>query len=59
MQNLTFVDGSAKGIPEGTTNGAGRDAIHAQGGSLKVVNSRFFNNVCDGLWLGPRRRRNS
>jgi hypothetical protein len=23
--------------------------IHAQGGSLKVVNSRFFNNVCDDL----------
>ena len=49
VQNLTFVDGSAKGIPEGTTNGAGGGAIHAQGGSLKVVNSRFFNNVCDDL----------
>src|SRR5450631_619192 len=49
VQNLTFVDGSAKGIPEGTTNGAGGGAIYAQGGSLKVVNSRFFNNVCDDL----------
>src|SRR6478735_6226130 len=49
VQNLTFVDGSAKGIPEGDGNGAGGGAIHAQGGSLKVVNSRFFNNVCDDL----------
>ena len=49
VQNITFVDGNAKGIPEGTTNGAGGGAIHAQGGSLKVVNARFFNNVCDDL----------
>lgn len=49
VQNLTFVNGSAKGIPEGTNNAAGGGAIHAQGGSLKVVNSRFFNNVCDDL----------
>ena len=49
VQNLTFVDGSAKGIPEGTTNGAGGGAIYAQGGSLKVVNARFFHNVCDDL----------
>jgi hypothetical protein len=49
VQNLTFVDGNAKGIPEGNTNGAGGGAIHAQGGSLKVVNARFFNNVCDDL----------
>lgn len=49
VQNLTFVDGSAKGIPEGMNNGAGGGAIYAQGGSLKVVNCRFFNNVCDDL----------
>jgi len=49
VQNITFVDGSAKGIPEGGNNGAGGGAIHAQGGSLKVVNARFFNNVCDDL----------
>ncbi len=49
VQNLTFVDGNATGIPEGTNNGAGGGAIHAQGGSLKVVNARFFNNVCDPL----------
>ncbi len=49
VQNLTFVDGSAKGIPEGSNNGAGGGAIYAQGGSLKVVHCRFFNNVCDDL----------
>lgn len=49
VQNITFVDGSAKGIPEGNNNGAGGGAIYAQGGSLKVVNARFFNNVCDDL----------
>jgi hypothetical protein len=49
VQNLTFVDGNAKGIPEGSTNGGGGGAIHAQGGSLKVVHCRFFNNVCDDL----------
>jgi hypothetical protein len=49
VQNLTFVSGSAKGIPDNVNNGGGGGAIHAQGGSLKVVNSRFFNNVCDDL----------
>jgi hypothetical protein len=49
VQNLTFVDGSAKGIAEGSNNNGGGGAIHAQGGSLKVVNCRFFNNVCDDL----------
>ena len=49
VQNITFVDGNAKGIADGTNNGGGGGAIHAQGGSLKVVNARFFNNVCDDL----------
>jgi hypothetical protein len=49
VQNITFVDGSAKGILDGTNNDGGGGAIHAQGGSLKVVNARFFNNVCDEL----------
>jgi hypothetical protein len=49
VQNITFVDGSAKGIPDGSNNAAGGGAIYAQGGSLKVVNARFFNNVCDDL----------
>jgi hypothetical protein len=49
VQNITFVDGNAKGIGDGTNNDGGGGAIHAQGGSLKVVNARFFNNVCDEL----------
>ena len=49
VQNITFVDGNAKGIPGGTNNGGGGGAIHAQGGRLKVVHSRFFGNVCDDL----------
>jgi len=41
VQNLTFIDGNASNetIPEG-------GAIYAGGGSFKVVNSRFFSNVC-------------
>ena len=41
VQNLTFVDGNASNetIPEG-------GAIYASGGRFKVVNSRFFSNVC-------------
>jgi hypothetical protein len=48
VQNLTFVDGSAKGLGD-KDNAGGGGAIYAQGGSLKVVNCRFFNNVCDEL----------
>jgi hypothetical protein len=41
VQNLTFLDGNASNetIPEG-------GAIYASGGRFKVVNSRFFSNVC-------------
>jgi hypothetical protein len=41
VQNLTFTDGNASNatIPEG-------GAIYAGGGRFKVVNSRFFSNVC-------------
>jgi hypothetical protein len=49
VQNLTFVEGSAKGVDQGDNNRDGGGAIYAQGGSLKVVNSRFFGNVCDDL----------
>jgi hypothetical protein len=49
VQNITFVDGNSKAIPDGTNNAAGGGAIYAQGGSLKVVNARFFNNVCADL----------
>ncbi len=41
VQNLTFIDGNAsdEAISEG-------GAIYAGGGRIKVVNSRFFGNVC-------------
>jgi hypothetical protein len=48
VQNITFVDGSAKGIAD-KNNAGGGGAIYAQGGSLKVVHARFFDNVCDDL----------
>ncbi len=44
VQNLTFVDGNAAGQ---TTDGGGGGAIFDRGGQLKIINSRFFNNVCD------------
>jgi hypothetical protein len=41
VQNITFIDGNAKAEeePEG-------GAIFASGGRFKLVNTRFFNNVC-------------
>lgn len=49
VQNITFVDGNTKGYSD-KDNGAGGGAIWVHGGStLKVVNARFFNNVCDDL----------
>lgn len=42
VQNLTFVEGNSKN--EATYDGGG--AIWVRGGRFKVVNSRFFNNVC-------------
>lgn len=50
VQNLTFVDGNAKNESKEAAGGA----IFASGGRLKVVNSRFFNNVCadDGPDIG-------
>ncbi len=48
VQNLTLVDGSAKGLSDQQNRGGG-GAIYAQGGSLKVVHSRFFHNVCEDL----------
>lgn len=44
IQNLTFVDGNAKG--EGKEQEGGGGAIWARGGRIKIVNSRFFGNVC-------------
>jgi len=42
VQNLTFIDGNAKGMDPG-----GGGAIFVRGGRLKVVNSRFFRNTVD------------
>lgn len=42
VQNLTFVDANSKS--EEKYDGGG--AIWTRGGRLKVVNSRFFRNVC-------------
>ncbi|MHC1725966.1 MAG: hypothetical protein AB9866_08180 [Syntrophobacteraceae bacterium] len=42
VQNLTFVDGNSK--TETTYDGGG--AIWVRGGRFKIVNSRFFRNVC-------------
>jgi len=48
VQNITFVDGNASSIAD-TNNAGGGGAIYAQGGSLKVVHARFFNNRCADL----------
>jgi hypothetical protein len=45
VQNLTFIQGNAKGL----TNPDGGGAIFARGGRLKVVNCVFRNNVCDDV----------
>ncbi len=46
VQNLTFVNGNSKG-----DDPDGGGAIWVRGGRFKIVNSRFFNNVCDDV--GP------
>ncbi|MEU8228063.1 hypothetical protein AB0C12_00515 [Actinoplanes sp. NPDC048967] len=45
VQNLTFTGGDATGE---TAEGGGGGAIFVRGGRLKVVNSRFTANRCDG-----------
>jgi hypothetical protein len=42
VQNLTFIDADSRS--EGEYDGGG--AIWVRGGRFRVVNSRFFNNVC-------------
>ncbi len=42
VQNLTFIDANSKN--ESEFDGGG--AIWVRGGRFKVLNSRFFNNVC-------------
>jgi hypothetical protein len=48
LQNLSFVDGNAKGE---TKEGGGGGAVFVRGGRLKIINSKFFRNVCDDV--GP------
>ena len=48
VQNLTFVDGNSTGK---TFDGGGGGAIFVRGGRFKVVNSRFFRNICEST--GP------
>ncbi|MBX3209494.1 MAG: hypothetical protein KF764_30955 [Labilithrix sp.] len=48
LQNLTFVGGNAKGLETGDNEGGG-GAVYVRGGRLKIINSRFFGNVCDDL----------
>lgn len=43
VQNITFVDGNAKG----ETDPDGGGAIFVRGGRFKVIRARFFNNVVD------------
>jgi hypothetical protein len=47
IQSLTFIDGNSNN--ETVYDGGG--AVWIRGGRFKVVNSRFFNNVCASL--GP------
>jgi hypothetical protein len=42
VQNLTFVDGNSRSEDEFDGGGA----IWVRGGRFKLVNTRFFNNVC-------------
>lgn len=42
VQNLTFIDGNSKAEDEYDGGGA----VWVRGGRFKVVNSRFFNNIC-------------
>jgi hypothetical protein len=48
LQNLTIVDGNSKAIAD-TDNAGGGGAVWVRGGRLKIINSRFFNNVCADL----------
>jgi hypothetical protein len=47
LQNLTFVNANSKNEPEYDGGGA----IWVRGGRFKIVNCRFYNNVCEDV--GP------
>lgn len=42
IQNLSFIDGNSKSETEYDGGGA----VWVRGGRLKIINTRFFNNVC-------------
>jgi len=46
VQNLSFVDGNSQGVAAGPDNRDGGGAIWVRGGRFKVVNCRFFRNLC-------------
>lgn len=46
VQNITLIDGNAANIVKSDVDEPGGGAIWMRGGRLKVINSRFFNNVC-------------
>lgn len=46
VQNISFVDGNATGM-HSNDDGGGGGAIFVRGGRVKLVNTRFFNNICD------------
>ncbi len=54
IQNITFVDGNTTNLGQAEENAgsgagsnpAGGGAIWVRGGRLKIVNARFFNNLC-------------
>ena len=46
VQNMTFINGNAKG-----DDPDGGGAIFVRGGQFKIINSHFYNNVCDDI--GP------
>jgi hypothetical protein len=48
VQNLTFANGNSTGQ---TFDGGGGGAIFVRGGRFRIVNSGFFNNVCEAT--GP------
>lgn len=48
VQNITFVDGNAKGLDVKDNEGGG-GAIWVRGGRFKMYNARFYGNVCDEL----------
>jgi hypothetical protein len=48
LQNITFVSGNATGEQ---AEGGGGGAVFVRGGRVRIVNSRFINNICDAT--GP------